>query len=89
MKVILLSRWFDLSLKVAIRKGRESKFAELLDYDAQYDDIRAISAIDSDLEFYFEGSEPTFITRYTAKRIASFFGSGDTNYFSDVICAHR
>lgn len=89
MKVILLSRWFDLSLKVAIRKGSESKFAQLLDIDAWCDGNRAISAINSDLEFYFQGYDPTFITRYTAKRIATFFGSDDTNYFSDVVYAHR
>lgn len=89
MKVILLSRWFDLSLKVAIRKGSESKFAELLEFDSLHDDIRAISAINSDLDFYSHGYDPIFITRYTAKRIATFFGCDDSNYFSDVVYAHR
>lgn len=90
MKVILLSRWLNLSLKIAIRKGSESEFAELLDYDVRHDGNRAISAINTDLDyFYLGGSDPTFITRYTAKRIASFFDSDDTNYFSDVIYAHR
>lgn len=65
-------------------------FFELLAYDTHHDTKRAISAINTDLDyFYLGGSDPTFITRYTAKRIATFFGSDDTNYFSDVVYAHR
>ena len=89
MKVILLSRWFNLKLKISIRKGSERRFSELLDYDLRNDDCRALRALMSDMGYYFEGYDPVFISRYTAKRIVDFYSSDDTNYFISVAYENR
>lgn len=85
MKVILLSRWFNLGLSVTIRKDAKSDFIKLLNSE----DNSAFNSIMADVDYFRQGYEPIYITKYTAKRIASFFGTDDTNYFNQLVYANR
>lgn len=84
MKVTLFSRWFNLSLSVSIRQDAKAEFIELLKSRSN----SALNAILDDVDYFRQGFEPTYISIYTAKRIASFFGT-DTNYFNRLEYAHR
>lgn len=84
MKVILLSRWFNLALSVSIRKDMKADFLKLLSSE----DNSAFNSIMDDVDYFRQGCEPIYITKYTAKRIASFFGT-DTNYFNQLVYANR
>lgn len=84
MKVILLSRWFNLALSVSIRKDMKADFLKLLSSE----DNSAFNSIMDDVDYFRQGYEPIYITKYTAKRIASFFGT-DTNYFNQLVYANR
>lgn len=84
MKVILLSRWFNLGLSVTIRKDAKADFIKLLNSE----DNSAFNSIMDDVDYFRQGYEPIYITKYTAKRIASFFGT-DTNYFNQLVYANR
>lgn len=86
MKVTLFSRWFNLSLKVAIRKGSETVFLEILGSPREN---AALSRILDDVAYYRLGYEPFYISKYTAKRIASFFGADDINCFNRLEYANR
>ena len=84
MKVILLSRWFNLGLSVTIRKDMKADFIKLLNSE----DNSAFNSIMDDVDYFRQGYEPIYISKYTAKRIASFFGT-DTNYFNQLVYANR
>lgn len=84
MKVILLSRWFNFALSVSIRKDMKADFLKLLSSE----DNSAFNSIMDDVDYFRQGYEPIYITKYTAKRIASFFGT-DTNYFNQLVYANR
>lgn len=76
MKYTLFDPYFGLSLKVSIRKEMVSDFRELLRSDCKYCSSIARDNILLDVSnFLRHGIEPTFITRYTAKRIITFFGT--------------
>jgi hypothetical protein len=84
MKVTLFSCWSNLSLSVSIRQDMKAAFIELLKLSSN----SALNAILADVDYFCEGYEPIYITKYTAKRIATFFGT-DTNYFNRLEYAHR
>lgn len=86
MKVTLFSRRFNLSLKVAIRKGSETDFLEVLGSPREN---AALSRILDDVTYFRMGFEPLYISKYTAKRIDSFFGDDVTNYFNRLEYANR
>lgn len=89
MKVTLLSRWFNLSLRVAIRKDSSREFNEIYQKDILYNTDLAFDAVMNDVDCYRNGFEPYFISAYTAKRICTFFGPDDTNFFNRLDYAHR
>lgn len=84
MKVILLSLWFNLALSVMIRKDMKANFVKLLNSE----DNSAFNFIMDDIDYFLQGYEPIYITKYTAKRLASFFGI-DINYFNQLVYANR
>ena len=84
MKVTLFSRWYNLSLQVAIRQDMKAEFIELLKSRTN----SALNSILDDVDYYLQGYEPIYISKYTAKRIASFFGTG-INYFNRLEYANR
>lgn len=92
MKVTLFSRWSNLSLKVTICKDVEADFVEVLGSPRDY---AALSRILDDVEYYRLGLKPFYISKYTAKRIASFLDSdmrchyGHINYFYRLEYANR
>lgn len=89
MKFILLSRWFNLSLKISIRKDSAREFFKIYQNDILFNTDSAFDALMDDLERFRHGFEPYFISVYTAKRICSFFGRDDTNYFNRLDYVHR
>lgn len=86
MKVTLFSRWFNLSLMVSIRQDMKGDFIELL--KSQPRSNTALNVILADVDYFRQGFDPIYISKYTAKRIASFFGT-DINYFDRLEYAHR
>lgn len=85
MKVILLSRWSHLGLSVTIRKDAKADFIKLLNSE----DDSAFFALMNDVDYFRQGFDPNFISKYTAKRISTFFPAGDSNYFNRLIYANR
>lgn len=85
MKVILLSRWFNLGLSVTIRKDAKADFFKLLNSE----DDSAFFALMNDVDYFRQGLDPNYISKYTAKRISTFFSAGDSNYFNRLIYANR
>ena len=76
MKYTLFDPYFGLSLKVSIRKDMVSDFRELLRTDCKYCTSVARDNLLLDVSNFLRHClEPTFITRYTAKRVITFFGT--------------
>lgn len=85
MKVILLSRWSNLGLPITIRKDTMVDFIKLLNSGND----SAFHAIMNDVDYFHQGLDPNFISKYTARRISTFFPAGNSNYFNRLIYANR
>lgn len=85
MKVILLSRWFNIGLSVSIRKDMVADFSELLKCEPKV----AFESLLKDADYFRQGLEPVYISKYAAKRIASFFASDDPNCFIHLVYEKR
>lgn len=75
MKYTLFDLYFGLSLKVSIRKDKHDLFRFILDNDCKNCGHTALDCIRTDVRAFLAGFEPDFISKYTAKRIVSFFGT--------------
>lgn len=85
MKVILLSRWFPIGLSVPIRKDMASEFFQLLKCKPE----TAFASILKDVDYFRQGLEPVYISKYAAKRIASYSASEGPNCFIHLVYANR
>lgn len=82
MKYTLFDPYFGLFLSVSIRKNMVSEFRDLVHTDCKYCTSLARDTILLDVSnFLRHGIEPSFVSRYTAKRIITFFG---TSHVSDL-----
>ena len=75
MKYTLFDPFTGLSLKVTIRKDKCELFRFVLDNDCKNCGHSALDCIRTDIEAFIAGFEPDFISKYTAKRIISFFAA--------------
>lgn len=85
MKVILLSRWFPIGLSVSIRKDMVADFSKLFKCKPE----TAFTSILKDVDYFRQGLEPVYISKYAAKRIASFSASDDPNCFIHLVYEKR
>lgn len=87
MKYVLFDPQTGLSLKISIRKDKHETFRFILDHDCESNGRTALDCIRTDVNAFASGFEPDFITKYTAKRIITFFGASTHSNFVDY--AHR
>lgn len=85
MKVILLSRWFPIGLSVSIRKDMVSDFYKLLKCNPE----TAFTSLLKDADYFRQGLDPVYISKYSAKRIASFLASDGPNCFIHLVYEKR
>ena len=81
MKYTLFDPYFGLSLKVSIRKDKHELFRFILDSDRKTNGHTALDCIRTDVHAFISGFEPDFISKYTAKRIITFFAASSQSDF--------
>lgn len=84
MKFTLISCFHGHRLTVSVRRGMEAKFSDLFYNKGK---SAALDAVISDAYFCCcadKRLEPTYISKYTANRIATFFGT-QIDYFTSII----
>lgn len=73
MKVILISNRSNIGISVPIKQNMKACFIEMLKSKSN----SAFFAIKNDVCYYRRGFEPLYISKYSAKRIASYVGDSD------------
>lgn len=90
MKYTLFDPLTGLSLKVSIRKDKHELFSFVLDNDCKNCGHSALDCIRTDIEAFLAGFDPDFISKYTAKRIITFFcASTHSNFMKPFDHANR
>ena len=88
MKFSLSDPNFGLSLMVTICSNKHSDFLYLLKEDSKYNMSLARDSILLDVcNFIRFGLDPSFISKHTAKRIITFFGTSSN--FLNYVYANR
>lgn len=73
MKVILISNRSNIGISVPIKQDMKACFIEMLKSQSN----SAFLAIKNDVYYYRKGFVPLYISKYSAKRIASYVGDSD------------
>ena len=84
MKFTLISCFHGHRLTVFVRRGMEAKFLDLFNNKGK---AAALDAVISDTYYCCCADKcikPTYISKHTANRIATFFGT-QIDYFTDII----